>query len=99
MSGVASASAAAAGNDDDLHPAESWECTAGDGGGGLSEAALRERVDQGGSSCSAGRSFRVQPPGLLAATCLVINCESLSRIIVEYCWSVVDDDGDDRRRW
>lgn len=98
MSRVASASAAAGNDDDDdLHPAESWECTAG---GGLSEAWRERSVDHGGgSSCSAGGSFRVQPPGLRAATCLVINCESLSRIIVEYCGSVVNDDGVDRWWW
>lgn len=60
------------------------------GSTGLSEV-LRECghvVDQG-SSTSGGFREPTADPTLLAATCLVINCESLSRIIVEYCWSGV----------
>lgn len=63
-----------------LHP----EFTAGSTG--LSEVlrGCGHVVDQG-SSASGGFREPTADPTLLAATCLVINCESLSRIIVEYC--------------
>lgn len=53
----------------------SWECR-------LASASVDGLSDVLTGEVQNGAAFQTEP--LLAATCLVINCESLSKIIVEY---------------
>lgn len=57
----------------------SWECK-------LASASVDGLSNVQSEEVQTGVAFQTAP--LLAATCLVINCESLSKIIVEYWYEV-----------